>query len=235
MEAKVMPTIRSQAITKEGSNANNIVATPPSGIVDGDLLLAFLVKDNDEAYDTIPSGWVEVETASGDNASNSCRFTVWRKAASGESGNYTFGYTGTTEEHMAVILRIDEHDPAAPINASNVGTGDSTAPISPTITTNVDGCLIIACAGMDDDDTPFALDGALSPEWNDVSSTGSGTCGSMGGSETQASLGPTGTYTHSIFAADEWVGITLAIAPASGGLSIPVAMNNYRQHNQSVV
>lgn len=63
--------------------------TPPSGIVDGDILLAWAISDNGAGTATFPSGFVHVAGSPINMTSaDACTFSVGIKVASGESGNY---------------------------------------------------------------------------------------------------------------------------------------------------
>ncbi len=208
--------IASKSEQAEPANTTSITIAKPSGTVDGDLLVAIIAKDHNVSFGPPDGSWNVGQNAGRGTAG--VRFVFHWKIASGEGTDWT--WTGDNEEWYGVVLRITGHDPTTPMNISDVADGSDAAPISPTITTDIDGCLIIACFGVDDDDTPYSVDAALAEEWNAVSSTGAGTCGTAGGIETQGTFGATGTYTHSVNATEEWVAFTIAIAPAAGAVEI---------------
>jgi hypothetical protein len=200
-----------------GSNATSITIPKPSGTVEGDLLIAFISKDDSD--DIVHDGsWTVEQTLNNGGAYRAA--CHWKIAGASEDPDYT--WTSDNENWAGVLYRVTGFDSASPINASDSQTSASNAPISPSITTNVDDCLIIAWFGADDDDDPYSLDGALSEKWNFASGSSTASCGTAGGSTTQASQGLIGPYTHSQNAAEQWVGMTIAIAPSSGAITLVV-------------
>jgi hypothetical protein len=98
--------------------ALTIVATAPSGIVDGDILLACVAKNTVTAPTTVPAGWALVSAFGAYRSSFPAAFQAagnvgtgwagmyWKKAAS-ESGNYTWGSTSAIWNVQ--ILRISTY------------------------------------------------------------------------------------------------------------------------------
>lgn len=75
--------------------ANQIVATAPAGIEDGDILLAFvrLYLSPGPPSVTPPAGWTSIASYT---LTTPRRFEVFWKRASGESGDYTFSTSAAT-------------------------------------------------------------------------------------------------------------------------------------------
>lgn len=97
------------------SAATTIAATQPSGIADGDILLAFVAKNTITAPSTVPSGWTLGVASpyisntngtgtpiSGNVGTGWCG--VYWKIASAESGAYTLG--STSASWNVQILRL---------------------------------------------------------------------------------------------------------------------------------
>ena len=86
-----------RSISTNNAANTSLVVTPPAGIVDGDILVAWTLNDAGSGATTWPTGFVEgpsspqIMSGSGFDAST---FRYALKVASGESGNYTL--TGAT-------------------------------------------------------------------------------------------------------------------------------------------
>lgn len=115
--------------TASTGNTADITITAPSGIVNGNLLVAAVFINNASAV-TPPAGWTLI-----DNTPGSARMYMFYKVASGESGDYTFTCAATSKS--GVMLRISGHDPASPIgnhtnNDSSLGTAMPTCNVNTT-------------------------------------------------------------------------------------------------------
>jgi len=203
----------------------SIDCSPPSGIVDDDLLLAFAFAKNGLITAIVePSGWTSVEEW---EHANGLPFSGWFfKKASGESGNYAWDFTGSSANSRFVwMARISGADTTTPINIrGRVERNDTSAPINgvcPDITTTVDGCLIIRAGSSADgvQDPGCAITGVTATERVDAAPTpGQDGVHCMYTEDTiQASAGATGTATITMTGANpKFIGdaLTIAIAPA---------------------
>ncbi|NOQ37727.1 hypothetical protein GQ472_02455, partial [archaeon] len=128
----------------------------PSGTVAGDLLLAIIAKDNDDAMAS-SHGFTNsfgIQLA----ASNSV--WCWHKIANATDiarGYVTF--TGDDEDYVGRMYRITGFDPDTPIDVVDTtgATGTSATPHAPSITTVTNNTLVFAVTGMDDNDVPYSL------------------------------------------------------------------------------
>jgi hypothetical protein len=203
---------QSISVGKRSTDGFTVTVNKPTGTVEGDLLIAFIAKDDDDAITGVPTGWTLIV---GQAAQYQARFNCYYKiATASEPDSYT--WRGDREQYVGVILRYTGHDPTNPINAyaSASSSTANNSPVAPSVTTTVDGCLIIQAFGADDDDTPYTVPSPLTQRWNEISNTGNGTCGTAGGEWVQTSAGNTGTATFTMNAPEEWAAITIAIAPA---------------------
>ena len=110
------------------------------------------------------------------------------------------------------------HDPVSPINTSAVlttGFNVTLTPASPSVTTTVDGAMILRLAGFDDDDITVDSPGLSGHTaiTMDKSGNGNGTASGGGGYTTLPSFGSSGQSTFSLYGKEETVAITVAIAP----------------------
>ena len=86
-----------RSISTNNVIATNLVVTPPAGIVNGDILVAWSLNDAASGATTWPAGFAEDTSASPIllTSFDACTFRYALKIASGESGNYTI--TGATQ------------------------------------------------------------------------------------------------------------------------------------------
>ena len=135
-----------------GTRTNSTI-TAPSGIVNGNVLVAILHVGDGTALPALavtpPAGWTEVPnspTAQAKADPYTIATHVFVKVASGESGNYTFNHTSAdTEGYMYRLTGADTTTPidvTPVVNASNGITNGGTTNY-PTITTVTNGAFMI--------------------------------------------------------------------------------------------
>jgi type II secretory pathway pseudopilin PulG len=214
-------TFQSVATASVGSNSTSITVVKLAGTSAGDLLIACFVSDGSSGTTLFPpanpppNDWHLVQGGGTNPGDNTPCFGVWYKIAGAfEPPTYRFTCSNPQELYIAV-LRYTGHDPTTPINASALAnSGGSTTPTAPNVTTTVNGCRILRAFGADDDDTPYISPSGYIERFNGVSGTGYGTCGGAGADMVQTSAGTTGTATFTQTASEEWMAVTVAIAPA---------------------
>lgn len=109
------------------TNGASLVITKPTGVVNGDLMIAVIGAVG--AVTSAPSGWTLVASETTTN-----KLYIYRKAASSEGTDYTWGFDNDGAD--GVIMRIDGHNSASPIGT--IGTFNSQAnTTSPTFTTGI--------------------------------------------------------------------------------------------------
>jgi len=113
-------------------------------------------------------------------------------------------------------MRFSGHDPTTPINDQATATGTSNVPDSPAVTTTVDNSLILRLAGFDDDDITIGDPGLAGHTAINMGESGGGNASTSGGSGyvVQAAAGDSGTASFALTNSEEWVTITVGIAPA---------------------
>ena len=146
----------------------------------------------------------------------------------------TFVSSGTARRHRSIAISYTGVDQSTSVEASNTATGNSTTP-SVSVTTLTDNAMVVDGVVVDDfpDSGTLAADGSQTERLN-INWTGTKHDGSS--EEAQPTAGAT-SMDWMVTSANDWVILAVALKPvaAAGGLSIPVAMNSYRQRNQSVV
>lgn len=143
-----------QANTAAGTS---ITVNKPSGVVQGDLMLAFIdtaAVTGGAPFVQQPGGWTFITN----NFLSSAATSVWRKVAgASEPSNYLFGFftdgTFTTPQSVdqaaAEINSIKGFNTTTPINVTAgangvLGVGNPADPPNPSVTTTVVNCLVFA-------------------------------------------------------------------------------------------
>jgi hypothetical protein len=199
-------------------DGTSLTLDTPSGTAEGDLLIAAVATDGNTAGSIAPpggEGWTQIEL---DDKNNTVTFGVWWKIAdASEPSGHQFTWTGS-EQAYGWMMRFTGHDPGSPIHDSNKNTGVSSSPDCPSVSTGLANCLILRLGGFDDDDVvpdSPGLSGHTSVNM-DESDWGSGTCSGGAGYRTQANPGASGTAEFSLVYSEDYVTITVAIAPVGG-------------------
>ncbi len=199
---------------QQASNTTSITIAVPPGYAAGDLLIAAVATDGNQASSlSPPAGWNEIVVASG---SSSTTLGVWWKlATASESSSYDFTWAGS-EKAYGWIMRFTGHDPASPIHATATGEGSSNSPIAPAVTTTVDGCLILRIGGFDDDDITIGDAGMTGHTTITAGESNNGTGSSSGAAAfvMQTTAGNTGTANFTLGGSEEYRTVTISIAPA---------------------
>lgn len=202
--------------------AGTLAITKPTGVVDGDLLLAFMAVANAVTL-TPPADWNVRHTGTAGTGDIITYWIGWREAAS-EGADYTWSWTEGNREACGGILRIDGQHATSPIDASAVtasATEVTNTIDAPAATATVANTLVARFAAHDRgggfDSIP------TTSRWN-LDTGGTGGVSSGCSSAAQAGTGTTGTATFPWTVATDLgaVGATVVIAPAAaGGVSVP--------------
>ncbi len=201
--------------TQVGSNAFAITIGKPAGTVAGDLLIAAVVTDdNNSSSLAAPAGWNLVHVA---DSSGQVTFGVWWKlAGASEGSSYTFTWSQKGKKTYGWIMRFTGHDPVTPINTTANTSGSSAAPPSPSVTTTVNNTLILRLGGFDNGNITVGdpgLSGHTAINMN-YSNTGAKPASGGSGYVLQPAAGISGSSSFALTGNDDYVTVTLAIAPA---------------------
>ncbi len=218
----VVPEVVFEEFTdaKESSDNDRVDISRPAGTSEGDLLIAAVATDGNTKSQIAPeeSGWTLIAV---EERYSAVTLGVWWKiAGSTEPIDYRFRWQdGPDEQAYGWIMRFTGHDPITPITDSTIlttGSGDTTTPPSPAVTTSVSNSLVLRIGGFDDDDIVFGDPGLPGHTAINMDDTGSGnsTCSGGAGYVSQANAGASGESTFALAAEEQTVAITIAIAPA---------------------
>ena len=117
------------------------------------------------------------------------------------------------------MMRFNGHDPSSPIHQSEKHDHISSAPDLDPVTTTLADCLILRIGAFDDDDINVDNTGLVDHTTitMDESSSSGGTCSGGAGYQQQATPGPTDFTDFNLTASEEFITLTVAIAPFVGG------------------
>lgn len=200
----------SHATTQQTSRGVACNAAKPSGVVSGDLLIAFATtRRNGSASHTV-SGWTQVSLQ---NQANLIVASVWYKIAGpSEPSTYAFDHSASGSSWIVTIVRFSGHDPSTPINVFGLETNNNTSPQSPSITTTVANCLLLRLLLKDQVGSEIGT--ATGQLWNYALGSGSDVQEQAGALGLQVSAGSSGSFTWSLANARNNITYTVAIAPA---------------------
>ena len=161
----------------------------PAGWAVGNVLIACIVKDDDDAI-TPPAGWIVIQ-----NVNSGTAMRLWTGYRVAEAGDGNQIWTGDSEAYYGVILCYSGNDTSSPIKASGSSTGTTDAPIAPSVAfTDLEaGSLVLQVFGADSNDDPYTVPSQLASHFNDLVNAATG-CGGAGGdkSATKGWTSPTG-------------------------------------------
>lgn len=204
--------------TYESDSADqNIVVTKPSGTVQGDVLIAFVFKDNAACQFSQTHGFTTI----GSRISYAvCSLEVFYLVA-GASEPSTYTFTGDRSQgsvYAAGIARVSGVDTTDVVDQNANSTGTDSSPSYPDVASNPpDGAGVIRIFVADDNDvTDDNTPSGHTIHWLDDTTLGgdcsSGMCSKV---HTTGSLGSaSGTFMD---ATEEWITFTVTLNPATGG------------------
>ena len=211
------PVAEENASTVNSTDNASCQVSKPANTVDGDLLVAILIRAITTATITGPTGWTKEE----DQAHDGGDTTVWYKVAGGsEPADYTWSWTGNTK-NIGAILRITGADTTTPIAASPTpATGSSALPDPPSADPgSSDDYLAVAFVGMEGKRSPFTESTGYTEEVDLGTSSGGAaathSCGHIASKEYTGQVEDPGTVSSS--GTDGWATMTLIIAPGGAG------------------
>lgn len=125
--------------------STTVVVTAPAGIQDGDILLAFFMIEDENATDTPPTGFIEIDLST---TTATTQQWSYYKIASSESGNYTF--TSSATDNLSaniVVFRKTSGTWTAPTTVGYHNENDATTQTTLTsgnVTTQDNSILVIS-------------------------------------------------------------------------------------------
>jgi len=203
------------------SAGSTLVLDVPTNTADGDLLIAWVVNEDDDpnASWTPPSGWTEYvpEMDTGGSPVTPPTLTVYYRRASSEPSSYTWTLSASGRGLMGAMLSYRNVDSLTPFDASyTTATGTSGTPNPPSITTVTEGAWVVA-TGFSDNDVPVytALSSGYTVRVNSADDSGSGNGANLGICDLLvAAAGATNPAAFSGTGGEEWGAVTMALKQA---------------------
>ena len=219
------PAFRSKADNANDaytSGANFNIAKP-SGVVDGDVLVAFIAYRDGDSTVAAPTGWTQFPTGSPQSTgggTGDIGVRGFTKVASSEGASYDFVITGANRVSGS-ILAYSGADTTTPVDVSAGRTGGATAdgtPDAPSVTTTVADTRLVCCWAVADDNT-FTAPGSMT-ERVDIGADYASTRAHAVADEAIAATGATGVRTGTFSAIDIECALSVALRPSAGGATL---------------
>lgn len=197
-----------------GTNGNTTAAfnvAKPAGTAENDVLVAFVVATT--IY-SVPSGWLFITNTSGNPFSSRFVHAWYRVAGPSEPATYELRpASGTPHSDAGGIIALRGADIVDPIDGSStiVNTVAGTSVVLPSITTTVDGDMLLGLAGGHAN-TSWTAPGTMTEQW-DNKSAGSSPVSSTAANELFGAAGATGTRTFTANSSTTNAGILVAVKP----------------------
>lgn len=230
------PVVASYSTAHNINTTGTITCNKPSGTVEGELLIAYVLAAGWSGYPTIstPSGWTKESERTGDyyyngTTPNAHGAVYSRVCGASEPATYTWVNAIATGTYSNVLLlRITGAAPSAPVDAvANVNTTSGTTYNFPSVTTTGPDRLICLFGGVTNNPTaseyPLVAPAGFTRQAyiNDIAEFVN--LGSA--SKAQASAGASGAFTVLYNDAEQLAqGFTVAIRPAASALSLSGAI-----------
>jgi hypothetical protein len=189
------------------ATGTTVVITKPTGLADGDVMVAHIVAGMTGSTHTPPAGWTEM---GGATTISSMVVTTWVKVvtnAAGEAANYT--WTTNSGSKTGRISAYRGVSNTHPLNAwASASNATGTTATAPSVTTTRPNCLVIAAHASEENGAigdPAGMAVRTSDETGDLSS--------QLADITVAAAGATATYAASV-PSGAWIAVTIALNAA---------------------
>ncbi len=203
------------------SNATQLAIDLPPGTSVGDLLIACVATDADtSAALTAEAGWT---VAAVGQEGGTVTFGVWWKIAQGtETSTQLFSWD-TGQKAMGWMMRFTGHDSFSPIQVMSTANGSNALPPSPAVITSTDDSMILRLGAFDNHNITIGNTGLTNSTTilMDESGSSGGNVSAGAGYTTQSSAGDSGTDSFALTSSQQYLTVTIAIAPDQSQLLIP--------------
>lgn len=154
-----LPYIASTA-EDDASGGSNLFIPNPTGVVVGDLLVAFVTADATGGWAS-EAGWTEVYDTATAGERMAC---YWKIAGEADTTASSHQFSSPGGESAGLIHRVVGAHGSSPINASSTPAVDTASPYDANaVSSTIDDCLAIAAVGLDG----LNSTGAMTFSWSD--------------------------------------------------------------------
>lgn len=188
------------------------------GVQEDDLLVALCIESGSNTWAS-ETGWTDFPNVA---SQGQVSRRLYYKLSGVSEGNPAFDAGSAFTGNYGIIAAFRGVDTTTPVEASTVGTeGESNSPNPPSVTTLTDGAWVVALESNDDNDntsgSPYPT-GYTGIQYGDQTD-GGGPGGGMAYKEI-ATAGAENPGTFSIANTEEWITDSLALKPASTGVTL---------------
>ncbi|MBS3648875.1 hypothetical protein KEU06_09675 [Pseudaminobacter sp. 19-2017] len=196
-------------------DASTIAVARPERVVAGTLMVAFVATGASISSVTPPSGWEVVVNRKDGRSYGGC---FYRYATGSEPNYYTFTCTGAAQIN-AVVFAIGGAALTSPINAfgTNGAPANNPTHVVPSLTTTVDGCLVLSAAIAGWSGVTYTDPGGVTRIFyqRPTGPSGGQSNALVICKEEKTTAGATGTRTYTPSEATEFTAFGIAIAPGN--------------------
>lgn len=137
-------SFRSAAVASNGAAPILITVSKPSGVVDGDVLVASVVISADKTIVAGPSGWTLLDSQVTGSATGDCRHAVYYRVASSEGSSYVWDFSGGADCAAAILAYTGAGTVPVDTSAARLMAGSTTGHTAPSVTTSADTVAVMA-------------------------------------------------------------------------------------------
>jgi len=215
VDSDIITVGSSSSAANSSSGASTLVITKPSGVVNNDVLVASVaVSGGSNTTITVPSGWTQIRRTNNSTTVGIASYYHVVTNGGSEPASYIWSLTSGTRASGG-ITRYLGVDTSSPIDTSGGGTGSSTTPTAPSVTTNGANELVVGLFGTGVSATYTAPSG-MTERYAVTNANASGPA-TEAADYTQATASSTGTKAATASASAGWAAQLVALQPA--GLS----------------
>src|SRR5207248_675984 len=111
------------------TNATSIIVNKPTGVIDGDVMVASIGFSTAITFTTIPAGWTQVRIAT----NGGLGLGVFVRVASGEPTTYTWGTSAASSlaGGISAYIGVDNTTPVDADNGGNLASLTSVTTVTP--------------------------------------------------------------------------------------------------------
>lgn len=208
------PNFRAAGAPAIANSATNSLTIPlPTGVAEGDLLIAHLAIDDNAPTFTPPPGWSQLLAADSGGLTPVTSATFHRIAGASEPATATFSWSGSAETGVGGIVAYDNVAPSW-LGAGAYSWGAGSTATAPDVTSPVNGTIVVRLLASED----VNLGGGTVPAGHtsrfEAATSTFGDVTAMIVDAPQGS-GPTGNADFDLFLVDDWVATTLVLNPVT--------------------
>lgn len=214
-----------RSVSSGRSSTTNVTVNKPTGLVDGDLLVAIAWSDDSLVHPAAPAGWTQQGTTQSQSGIGVGK--VWRQVAASEPASESWTVTGGNSASIIWVLAITGFDTTTPFDISPTWTQNATASTTRTALavspTGTDSLLVVSFWSLpnftvaDSYTTPTGM----TEHGDQGDAAGASYASSNLDSQQLSASGTTGTRVSTTAASGKWMGVSFAIKSAAVAATAP--------------